>query len=153
MWEGMSPRESEGGGQMGEAHREDFLRVFSKPALLQHTDSCGIPQAFSPWCVPMEHTWLCWLWHSPLGWPQNNTTAPCSVCHLWLWGHVGIVIGLLFLSSFYFICTCPTNKAGSENIDIFAKGCLILLPCLTCISQPLEEYSNGVLSDDLVGLH
>lgn len=33
----MSHREAEGGGQMGEAHWEVFLCVFSKPALLQPT--------------------------------------------------------------------------------------------------------------------
>lgn len=34
----MSRKEAEGGGQMGEAHWEVFLCVFSKPALLQHVD-------------------------------------------------------------------------------------------------------------------
>lgn len=32
----MSHRETEGGGQKGEAHWEVFLCIFNKPALLQH---------------------------------------------------------------------------------------------------------------------
>lgn len=36
MWKGMSHREAEGGGRVGEAHWKVFLCVISKPALLQH---------------------------------------------------------------------------------------------------------------------
>lgn len=132
-------------------------RFFSVSLIIQPCCSvgvfCGIPQASSPWCTPVGHAclWCCGTGHQAGHRTVQLHRALGAVSGSW--GYVGIIIGLLFLSSFYFICMCPTNKAGSENIDTFAKGCLILLPRLTCISQPLEEHSYGVSRVDLVGLH
>lgn len=107
----------------GEAKRQAG-RVFSVSLINQPCCStqscCGIPQASSPLSLPMGHT--CGMWHWPPGWAQSSTTAPCTVCHLWLLGYVGIIIGLLLSFQLLLYMHVSDKQSWLREYGYICKG-------------------------------